>query len=56
VAYVEKAKTSLKEFIDQYLEDYAKPNLRAGTVKNNESILTQLRQIYNKKSWFRLFL
>jgi len=37
--YVEKAKTSLKEFIDQYLEDYAKPNLRAGTVKNNESIL-----------------
>jgi len=37
--YVEKSKTTLKEFINQYLEDYAKPNLRLGTVKNSESIL-----------------
>lgn len=37
--YVEKKKTTVGEFIQQYLKEYAKPNLRAGTVKNNESIL-----------------
>lgn len=37
--YIEKKKTTIEEFIHQYLIEYAKPNLRVGTVKNNESML-----------------
>ena len=34
-----KNKITVKAFIIQYLNDYAKPNLRKGTTKNHESIL-----------------
>ena len=37
--YIERKKTTVQEFIHQYMNEYAKPNLRAGTVKNNESML-----------------
>ncbi len=37
--FIEKNKITIKNFILQYLNDYAKPNLRKGTTKNHESIL-----------------
>ena len=37
--FIEKNKITVKAFIIQYLNDYAKPNLRKGTTKNHESIL-----------------
>jgi integrase len=37
--YVGKTKTTVEEFIGQYLRDYAGPSLRVGTLKNNESML-----------------
>jgi len=37
--FIEKNKITVEAFIIQYLNDYAKTNLRKGTTKNHESIL-----------------